>query len=292
MARTLSSSLLTHLTQQVTTLCTCWRIERQDGTVIGFTDLDVPLTIQGVTYNSEGGFGRSAVARDNTLSVNNLELQSYLLASGIAESDLIGGRYDYAQVSVFMVNYLALPTDLAATPNQQINLLSGRLGEAKNNGRGFTAELRSLTDKLEQQIASLTSKDCRYDLGNSRCTVNLASFTFSLSVSVGGIITCVATGTTQVANYFDRGWVQFTSGANNGFKAQVRASGAGPSTFLQFWEAMPYPIVAGDTLTATAGCDKGRDGDCKNKFNNVINFGGEWAGSNFMPGADKIVGGF
>jgi hypothetical protein len=42
--KTISSGMSSHLSEEVTTLCTCWKIVRQDGQVFGFTDHDMDLT--------------------------------------------------------------------------------------------------------------------------------------------------------------------------------------------------------------------------------------------------------
>ena len=36
--KTISTAMQTHLEQEVTTLCTCWRLAREDGDILGFTD--------------------------------------------------------------------------------------------------------------------------------------------------------------------------------------------------------------------------------------------------------------
>jgi uncharacterized phage protein (TIGR02218 family) len=47
---------------------------------------------------------------------------------------------------------------------------------------------------------------------------------------------------------------------------------------------MEFPIVAGDTYTITAGCDK-QFGTCKARYNNVVNFRGE----PYIPGIDTVI---
>jgi hypothetical protein len=49
----------------------------------------------------------------------------------------------------------------------------------------FRAELRGLSQALSQQIVELYTPDCRADLGDARCKVNLAALT------VTGAITAV-----------------------------------------------------------------------------------------------------
>jgi len=48
--KTISPALQAHLNSGTTTLCWCWKIVRNDGTTLGFTDHDAPVTFDGVTY--------------------------------------------------------------------------------------------------------------------------------------------------------------------------------------------------------------------------------------------------
>jgi hypothetical protein len=48
-------SMLEHLLSGTTTLAWCWRIERADGEVLGFTDHDRSLTFNDTPFESESG---------------------------------------------------------------------------------------------------------------------------------------------------------------------------------------------------------------------------------------------
>jgi len=58
---------------------------------------------------------------------------------------------------------------------------------------------------------------------------------------------------------------------------------AGGVVTVDLWLAMPKPIVAGDTFSVTAGCDK-QFVTCRAKFGNAVNF----RGFHLMPGNDWI----
>ena len=53
--KTLSPALQSHLATGTTTLCWCWKIARADALTLGFTDHDVPLSFDGVTYEIDLG---------------------------------------------------------------------------------------------------------------------------------------------------------------------------------------------------------------------------------------------
>ena len=44
----MTAALLDHLKAGVTTVCQCWAVTRSDGTVLGFTDHDLPLVFGGI----------------------------------------------------------------------------------------------------------------------------------------------------------------------------------------------------------------------------------------------------
>lgn len=284
--KNIDSALSNHLQQEVITLCWCWRIQRTDGVILGFTNLDFDLVIDGVTYAAATGFTPSAITTDNTMSVNNLEISSVLNDASIKAADLIGGRFDHARVDIFLVNYLDLPSSLSVNPPKHLLLVSGVLGEVKNSDHNFSAEVRSKAQFLSQKSTNLTSKLCRYNLGDIKCTVDLAPFTHNLAVaSVVNNRMFTVTNFSQIDGYFDYGNVTFSSGANNGVKAMV-ATYTNSTRTITLFEPLPYQLAAGDTLVARAGCRKTTQ-DCQGRYSNILNYGGE----NAIPGADSYFAG-
>jgi hypothetical protein len=72
-----------HLDSGTTALSWCWRIERADGIVFGFTEHDRPLEFGGVTYEPESGFAASEIRSGTDLAVDSQE------AEGVLTSDTI-----------------------------------------------------------------------------------------------------------------------------------------------------------------------------------------------------------
>lgn len=75
-----------------------------------------------------------------------------------------------------------------------------------------------------------------------------------------------------VSGYFAQGVITFTSGPNSGLKRTVASYAAGGLITL----VLPLPVapVAGNTFSIVPGCDK-QMLTCEQKFNNLINFGGQ-----------------
>lgn len=170
-----SNGLAAHYARGTTTLAMCWRIELEDGTVFGFTSHDSDLLISGVVYSASTGMTPSALVSTNTLAVDNMEVQSVLNADFITEEDLNAGRWDYAQVFIFEVNYNKLE-------DGALRIARGRLGEVVSRRNDFTAELRGLTDAYTRLIGELYGPACRATFGDARCGVSVAAHTVTGTV--------------------------------------------------------------------------------------------------------------
>jgi len=272
--RPITPNLTTHLQGEVTTLATCWKITRADGVVKTFTDLDRDIVFASLTYLSIAGFTPSSVETKDNFSVDNVEVQGMFQTGYITAPDLLAGKYDFAEVEIFIVNYMDISQG-------RMLLRRGRLGEVTMQKDTFIAELRGLAESLQQTIGELYQPSCRAILGDSECKKVLTSFTFTgtvTTVSSGLIFTSNAL--TQAAGYFTGGQITWTSGNNNGLKMEVKEFANKQVVLAQ---AMPYAIQVGSSFQIIAGCDKTHQ-TCISKFNNIINFRGE----PFVPGTDAI----
>lgn len=165
MAKTISVPLQDHLEEEATSLATCWRITRRDDEEFFFTDHDVALLVDGNLYKADSGYKRTAVANDSSLSVDNLDIEGVFDNEEITEEDLRAGKFDYAQIRIFIVNWEDLSQGI-------LRIRSGRMGEVGLTEQGvFKAELRGLTQQLSQRIGEVYQPECRADLGDDRCTI-------------------------------------------------------------------------------------------------------------------------
>lgn len=271
----ISPALQTHLSQEVTTLATCWKLTRRDATVMGFTDHDRDLVIGAVTYQAASGFTPTAVASASVLGVDNLDVEGMLSSGAIEEADLMAGLYDHAEISVFQVNY----TDVSMG---SLPLRTGWLGEVRMQGGRFVAEVRGLTQRLSQHIGTLYSPSCRAGFGDARCTINVAALTVTGSITgVTSRAILRDTARTEEGGTYSYGTLSFTSGANTGLSMEVKIYVPGEFTlFLPF----PYEVTVGDTYTVTQGCDKTFE-TCTQRFDNAVNFRGE----PHVPGTDRML---
>jgi uncharacterized phage protein (TIGR02218 family) len=278
--RTVPAGLQAHLDGEATTLCNAWRVVRRDGVVLGFTDHDRDLDVDGLTYLAASGFEASETEDGNSLSAEGGDVSGGFSADAITAEDLSAGRYDGAKVEVFLVNWQAT--------GQRLLLRTAELGEVRREGGLFRAELRRLTHTLDQVKGRIYGRQCDAVLGAARCGVNLAAYRATATVSaVTDDMHIEVTGLSGFAERFFRyGVLSFTSGAAAGLSADIddhrKAAGADS---LTLWLPMAAGVAVGDTLQVTAGCDK-RFSTCKAKFNNRLNF----QGFPHMPGSDFSYG--
>jgi uncharacterized phage protein (TIGR02218 family) len=279
MPRSLSSELQDHLAGEHTTLAYCARLVRRDGTVLGFTSGNRPFTFESTDYAPARTVEASSVRASENAGVDNLDIVGLITADEITDVDLIAGKYDGATVTVFVVNYQDLTMG-------KLTLISGYIGEINFSDGTFSAEVRSLFQRLGQQIGELTSTLCRVKrFGDSRCKLDLAPYTFTRTVAqVDSSIQIRFGSDVHTTNFYTYGEVEFRSGANAGERREVKShvlSGGQAVLILQL--PFPFAVAVGDVAVLIAGCDR-TSVSCQ-VFGNIANFRGE----PFVPGTNQLM---
>lgn len=159
------TGLAAHLAGGATQTCHCWAVTRLDGVTLGFTDHDLPLAFDGIRFAPDTGLSARALSSTTGLSVNNTEALGALSSAAISEADITAGRYDGAMVRIWQVRWNAL-ADRALQ-------FAGSLGEITRAKGGFQAELRGLTEALNQPQGRSYLTQCSAVLGDARCRVAL-----------------------------------------------------------------------------------------------------------------------
>lgn len=272
-----SSALKAHMAQEATTLARLWKVTRPDNTVFAFTDYDQDISYLGITYLHSSGFTASNIATSSALNVDNLEVDSFISSDTITDADLLAKKWDYSLVQIWRVNY----NDL--TMSHEI-LCEGHIGEVSTGRNSFKAEIRGLTQNLAQNVGRFYLVPCDADLGDMRCTVNLASFTVTGSVtSITSQSAFTDSSRLESAQYFTAGKLTWTSGLNAGISIEVKAFLTGLITMS---ESMPYTIAISDAYSVYAGCDKST-AVCNGTFSNIANH----RGFPLIPGLQRVVAG-
>ena len=272
-------SLVAHLASGVTTVCRCWAIVRGDGVTFGFTDHDRPLAFEGIDFRADTGLTAGALAQGTGLAVDNGEAMGILSDAVISEGDIDAGRFDGASVRAWLVNW--------ADPRDRLLQFNGTIGEIRRGAGAFHAELRGLTDRLNQPMGRVYQRTCAAVLGDATCRVDLGAAGRTLDVAVeavaGGQRLSFATLAAH-PGWFERGTLRVLTGAAAGLTGIVKSdAGTGPRT-LTLWEPLRAAVATGDVVRLVAGCDK-RLSTCRDRFDNTLNF----QGFPHIPGEDWLV---
>lgn len=280
--RTLPAELQAHLDSATTTLCQCWRVADRTGGVMGFCDHDNDIAFDGVTYEAQAGFTASEIESSLGLAVDNLEAAGALQSDRLSAERLRAGDFDHAAVEVWLVNWQDV--------SQRLLLRKGHLGEITFGTLGFTAELRGLSDAMNQPRGRVYQFGCDAVLGDTRCSVDLEVPSFKVTAVVADVednrrMTVNGVGA-YADGWFANGTAEFTGGNNAGRRGQIKFHrvAAGLVT-VELWNAMAFDIAAGDAIVLRAGCDK-QFATCKAKFANAVNF----RGFPHIPGDDFVLG--
>lgn len=249
------------------------KVTCKDGTVFGYTDHDMPLTVDTVPYISAPGLQRINLTSTVNDSVSNQEFGAAWVDA--PEEDLLAGKLDNADIEVAFCSWKDVSLGKMVVDR-------GNLGVIQWTADGFRADMQSHMRNLQRNMGYTYTAACRHQLFNQfsddkigACTLNAASYTYTGTVSV--VLTqklkFSVTGLAQPSGWCTNGVLTWTTGANAGLKTEVKGHVVGASTDIEFFLPAFQNIVVGDQFSITAGCDK-THATCKAKFNNVINFGG------------------
>lgn len=292
-------ALRNHLALDATSWTLLLKVVCKDGTVLGFTTLDEPLTFDDgggpLLYRADQGFMPERLESTADLGVDNTNLQGWYSLDGVTEARIRAGLFDFAQVWIYRVNFMDLGQGFEIWA-------AGTFGESKYNDTGWTTEYRSLRQQLKQPLCQLSSLTCRARFGSKSLGTPGAPFTERKPcnkdlVWAAGTVTALGaetdrmftdTGRAEADGFYEPGVIEWLTGANAGAQMEVYRYAA---KAFELSLPLPYPIQAGDTYRARQDCDKTFT-MCKTRHNNVLNNRSEHltpvqdAASLMVPGAN------
>jgi uncharacterized phage protein (TIGR02218 family) len=252
----------------------------RDGSSVGVTDHDKNIIFDlgdgAVTYQAGTGILPSDITLSASLDADNYEVTGPITEDGdFTLERVVGGRFNRATAKLFMVNWKSLSSGA-------IKLLGGSVSEARVEGGKFILEVRSDADRFNQVVGRLIVNNCDADHGDARCG--------RTPESVAGTVNSVTDALTFTVNYvgsfaddyFNGGYVEFTSGELNGTSRVEIFNWGVAGGIVLFMPLVEAPAI-GDTLNIVRGCGKSR-ADCMAR-NNILNF----RGFPEVPGSDKIM---
>jgi len=277
-----SEDLKAHLQSGATTLARAWAVVRRDGRVFGFTDHDEILCFEGMEFEPGSGMTAKALMQGNGLSVDNTESYGALSSEAVREADLLAGRFDGAEVTVWLVNW--------AAPDMRAVIFRGSIGEVTRGGGAFTAELRGLTEALGLEQGRIYHPRCSAVLGDAQCRFDLTVNGYALEASVAAVddatVLRIADGTGFEDRWFEKGRLRVLDGVAAGLIGVVKNDrlGGDGTRRVELWQRLGADLAPGERVRLEPGCDK-RAETCRLKFDNFPNF----RGFPHLPGEDWLV---
>lgn len=268
--RAVPAALAASLASGVTRLAHCWIVTRRDGVVLGFTEHDRALVVEGVVCAPESGFDSTTL--DVTLGgqTDGSDIIGALSDARITRTDIDRGLWDGATVRHLLVDW--------ADPAQAVVLEVSTIGEITVTGLDFTAELRSALRALSDQSGRIIERGCRHTLGDALCGVDLEARRVSAVIDAAGADWIEAVAFAGAADgTFSRGVVRLPGGEEVTILAHSGAR-------LVLFEAPATPLSTASTISAVPGCDK-QWATCVDRFENAAAYGG----FPHVPGSDAVV---
>lgn len=276
-----SAGILAHLATGATTICQCWAVSRRDEVVLGFTDHDRDLAFEGIVFRAASGMTARALQTGTGLAVDNSEAVGALSDASVSEADLMAGRFDGAEVQNWIVNWQDV--------GQRLMQFRGTFGEVSRAGGAFRAELRGLSEGLNQVQGLAYQRACSAVLGDARCGVDLRRAGMALEAPIAARGAAGVYSVAAVAGFaegwFQRGRARVMTGAAAGLVGLVKFDQTeGLLRRMDLWVDFARAPAVGDVMRLEAGCDK-LAATCRDKFGNFAKF----RGFPHIPGEDWLT---
>ena len=224
--RGIPTALESALQNEALGLAMCFNVLLTDSTVFGFTTHDVDIVLGPTTYYAMSSVTSTNIRFEVGGNAGNFDMDGLLSSDLITETDLLAGRFDSAELTIFLVDW----TDVS---NGVVTLLRGNIGDITVVDGKYTASVRSLMQWYQQQQVEVSSPTCRvYHLGDARCKFDLSGNVLTGSPdpaqSTGTIATVVDpytitfTGGVAKAGFYNAGTLQGLTGPNTNYVREVK----------------------------------------------------------------------
>ena len=251
----------------------CFTFTLASGTVLAWTNVDLPVTYNGVTFSATGPLVQGLKYKASV----GLEVDKQQIVVAARPTDLISGApalnairagaFDGATVQRDRVFLTAIGGSVIGG----VTLFHGRVSTVDAVGR-TAAQITVASDLVildYDMPRNLYSATCVHTLYDSGCGVIRGTYSANGTVGAGSTATLINTGVAAAGHA--QGSLVFTSGVNANVRATVKSAAPGVSLLLIY--PLPSTPATGDAFTVAFGCDHTR-GTCQSKFNNLANFRG------------------
>ncbi len=245
----------------------CLRIVPVTGATVRLTHYPTDLTMSNAAvYASFAGYDFSGYEAVSSMAPGAVDLQGILGITGISREAIASGVYDNARCYLFATSW-------AAPIEDEEPITASIFGKASLVDDRFVIEEMALIDALNQPVGLTCTATCPKKFGGTEYAGCKKTFTPSTGTvtSVTDRYQFADTSRAEAADYFGAGLLTWTVGDNAGLAAaEVKSFSAGA---FELQMSAPFPIQVGDTYSVAPGCRK-RIEDCRDKHNNILNFGG------------------
>lgn len=253
--------------------CDLYTIRLLTGQAYRYTNADVAISAGGRLFVHDGPEISGARMRQS----RGLEPDEQKLSVKVKPEHTIGGVSWLTAVrsgaldDAELVIERAFLADWGAAP-QTLEWFRGAVQESDGDDLRVSLTVESDSAQFGQMLPrDLYGAGCVWDLFGPGCSVSKVAHRVDAAVA-GGDRARVLTSLRQPDNWFARGYLVFTSGANTGVRRSIRAYGAAQG-LIELSTPLVFDPRPGDTFMAFPGCDKTRP-TCSGKFNNVVHFKG------------------
>lgn len=263
---------MSDLKEKIRTLCYCWLLMRADNTVLGFTDHDQTIQINGIDCMPQTGMTAGAMELESGFALNGGQAEAALSTDAISPEDILDGLYDRATVKLYLVNWRA--------PETAQLLRTMRIAKITQSDGVFSAEMDGLLSGFDAPQGRHFRRNCDARFGDAHCGINTNLSIYQQNVTTlagsGGLVVLVQTPAAQASNYANGAMV--IAGEMLSI-AQIEIKSSHWRIHLR---AEPKaPINTNQTGVLIAGCDK-TFATCRDRFSNARNF----RGFPHLPGND------
>lgn len=164
--RAVPADLAARLESGAASLCHAWILTRSDGVVLGFTDHDRDLVVDGATCRAASGWTAGAHEATAGFAPGLSAALGALDDGAVTEADIEAGLYDGASVACLRADW--------SRPDLFVRLWTARIARLRREGQAFTAELEGPLADLDRVAGRTFGRLCDAVLGDGRCGVSPA----------------------------------------------------------------------------------------------------------------------
>lgn len=247
----------------------CLRIVCVDGTTIRLTRYPCDLKMSnGQVYLTGSGFDFTSYSATASMSPSSIDLEGFAGYAGITRAGIASGVFDGARCYLFACDFLNPVEDYEP-------LVASLLGKTTIRDDHYVIEEMALIDALNQSVGATYGAACPKTFGGTEyagCGKALGPLTVTGTITgVTSAFTFTDAVRSEASDYFGGGVITFTSGPNAGMSKEIKTHASGG--VITVYEPFYYAVQVGDAYSMIPGCRK-RLEDCRDKWGNVINFGG------------------